>query len=204
MSSIMKFEEFVFPDDEVKYITPNWDEVQELSFRLAQDIRQSGVKFDRIVTLAKGGWPMTRSLVDFLEVPDVASVGVKFYQGINRRMSRPEVYQDLPVRVKGEKVLLFDDVADTGESFEFTLDYLKGKGVEDVVTASLFLKPKSHFRPDFYAATTDAWIIFPYERIESLKILDDKWSKAGIDKAARLKRFKQLGFKQLYLSQYFS
>ena len=110
----------------------------------------------------------------------VASLGIKFYSGINQRIQKPEIYQNFPVKVKGEKVLLFDDVADTGQSFIFTKEHLQKNGVKSITTASLFYKPHSIFKPDYYGFSTSAWIIFPYEAIEAMTFLKKKWLKKGL------------------------
>jgi len=63
----------------------------------------------------------------------VASIGVKFYAGIDERLEQPLIYQDLPVSVRGERILLFDGVADRGISLQYTSEYLtKYKGVQEL------------------------------------------------------------------------
>ena len=57
--------------DGVDYICPNWDQMGELTFSLAQKILNSGQKFDRIVALAKGGWTWARTLVDYLGISQI-------------------------------------------------------------------------------------------------------------------------------------
>lgn len=183
--------------EDTEFLVPSWEELEELTFQLAEQIKASGVEIDRIVTLAKGGWPMSRSLVDFLQVPSIASVGIKFYAGINKRLRQPYIYQNLPVTVHGEKVLLFDDVADSGYSLMFARKYLLDNGVKEVITATLFYKPKSKVKPDFFAYETSAWIIFPYEKIETVKNLTNTWQKAGIDKVVIKKRLKSLGLTKM-------
>ncbi len=138
---------------------------------------------------------MTRCIVDFLGVHEVASIGVKFYAGIHERFERPKIYQDLPVAVVGERILLFDDVADTGESLKFTYEYLsRYRGVRDLVTATLFTKPHSIMMPDFSGASTTAWIIFPYDAAEMIELVGPKWQKAGVPDSEIEDRFKSLGF----------
>lgn len=190
----MTLDTIKFNSEEINYITPSWDKMQKLAFEMAQEMVKNGDKFDRIVTLAKGGWPMTRSLVDFLQVSKVASIGVKFYDGINEKLDKPSIYQDLPISVKGENILLFDDVADTGESLEFVMEYLKTKEVGKITTATLFYKPHSKIKPDYYGAETSDWIIFPYDVVEGIKILGAKWIKQGVGESEIKNRFKELGF----------
>ena len=205
----MNFQSIQFAEENIKFTNPSWDQMQAIAFKLSKQIladgygTQSDKKIDRIITLAKGGWPMTRSLVDYLQVQHVASIGVKFYAGINQKLSQPVIYQDLPVSVEGETVLLFDDVADSGESLEFVQSYLMAKNVKKVVTATLFYKPHSKIMPDYFGAKTRDWIIFPYDAVESIKILGDKWVKNGQSRSQIRDRFEKLGFKTEIISYYF-
>jgi hypothetical protein len=188
------FEPTNFKNDSISYLTPSWDELNLLTFQVSNQIKQQDQKFNRIVTLAKGGWPMTRSLSDFLDIDQIASIGIKFYCGLNQRLNKPEIYQELPVEVRGEQLLLFDDVADTGESLVFTIGHLMDKGAKEVKTASLFYKPHSKIKPNFFGAQTDSWIIFPFEHCEMVKTLHEKWLKNNLSIVEITKRFEKLGF----------
>ncbi len=190
----MEFQTVTFSPDPITYIAPSWEELQQAAFLLSKQLLDQGKRFDRLITLAKGGWPLSRSLVDYLNIPEVASIGVKFYQGINTRYDKPVIYQDLPVAVKGERVLLFDDVADTGESLVFTRNYLQQQGVADITTATLFYKPRSKYMPDVFGAQTESWIVFPFETVETIKALGKRWKEAGVANSVMLERFQQLGF----------
>lgn len=193
-----------FPNHDISYITPSWEELDLVALRLATRIRESGRQFDRLVTLAKGGWAMSRSLVDFLDIPTVASIGIRFYAGINKRLKEPQIYQELPVSVKGERVLLFDDVADSGESLLFTRDHLIAQGVKDVTTATLYYKPHSVLRPDFYGDETTSWIIFPFEIMESIHEVAINWQKEGnLTQDQLIANFARLGVRREFVEYYF-
>jgi hypoxanthine phosphoribosyltransferase len=184
-----------FPDDTIQYFVPSWDDVDTVCLELAKKIHASGLHFDRLVTLAKGGWPFTRSLVDLLAIPEVASIGIRFYAGIGERLAQPQIYQDLPVAVKGEDVLLFDDVADSGESLAFTKQHLLEEGVASVTTATLYYKPRSIFLPDFYGQETSAWIVFPFETREGMTQLKERWAVHNLSEQTLLARFASMGLK---------
>lgn len=192
-----------FKGEGIKYIIPSWDDIHDLAFNISKKMLNDNQKFDRIITLAKGGWPMTRSLVDFLQVDQVASIGVKFYGGINTHLEKPIVYQDIPVTVAGENILLFDDVADSGKSLEFAIKYLKDKKIGKITTATLFYKPKSSLVPDYFGEETNEWIIFPYDTVEAINILGNKWRKQGIDDSEIKNRFRNLNFKDNLVEYYF-
>jgi len=192
----MTFKEIKFTGDKAKYVTPSWDQLDELTLQVARQIKESGVKFDLIIALAKGAWPMSRSFFDYTGIKELASLGVKFYRGINKRLDKPEIYQQIPTTIKGKKILIFDDVADTGESLSFTQEYLLKEGASEVKTATLFIKPWSTFMPDFYGADSDAWIIFPFEKREMRDLLGKSWEKQGADQTEILKRYQKIGLSQ--------
>lgn len=196
----LSFETISFVGDKAKYITPSWNELDTLTLQIAARIKQVGVQLDLIVALAKGAWPMSRSLVDYTQIKELASLGVKFYKGINERLGEPTIYQQLPVSVKGKNILLFDDVADTGESLQFAKAYLLEQGAAMVQTATLLYKPWSVIDPDYYGALTEAWIIFPFERREMIALLGKSWREQGIDQEEIEARYQQLGFKEVYRS----
>lgn len=183
-----------FSDDSRVFVAPGWRALHALAFDLAQQIRNKNEEFDRVVTLAKGGWPMSRSLADFLEVNEVQSLGISFYTGVDQRKPHPIVYQDLPIDIAGETILLFDDVADTGESLEFATNYLYERGAHQVTTAAIFYKERSKLTPDYFAAQVAEWIVFPYELVETLRLVGTDWLAAGIDPEEITERFVALQF----------
>ena len=199
----MQFDHIVFDNDPAQYITPSWQDLDQLSFELAKQVIESGEKFDLVVALAKGAWPMSRALVDYLAMSNLVSLGIRFYSGINQRLKEPEVYQDLPVKVKGKRILLFDDVADTGESLIFASDYLLEQGAALVKTATLFFKERSAITPDYYASRTNAWIIFPFEIREMSQLLSNNWLKQGLAESEINARLKKLNFNEKIM-QYFA
>lgn len=185
---------FSFDQVPAEYLAPSWGDLERACIDVAKQVRKNGISFDVIVTLAKGGWPMTRSLSDMTGIEEIASIGVKFYVGVNQRADKPVIYQDLPIDVKGKRVLLFDDIADTGGSLEFVGQLLQDRGARLVKTATLYYKPHSVINPDYYSQTTTAWIITPSEIVEMSQLLSDNWLKAGIDETEMKRRFKMMGF----------
>lgn len=183
-----------FANETITFVTPSWDDLSRMAFAVATQVRAAQIPIDRVVTLSRGGWPLARTLVDFLGITQVASVGVKFYSGVGERMARPEVYQDVSSVVAGERVLLFDDVADSGESLQFAYDYLLERQVAACSTATLLYKPHSKFKPDFFALQTSSWIVFPYELAETVGNLSQRWGEAGVNQDEVTQRLVKLSF----------
>jgi hypoxanthine phosphoribosyltransferase len=76
-------------------------------------------------------------------------------------------------------VLVVDDVADTGESMFVALDHVHERHAGDTRTVTIYHKPHSKFKPDFFAETTSHWIIFPWERFETTQLLIQEAKSQG-------------------------
>jgi len=193
-----------FPGEDTAFVAPGWQALHALAFNISVQIKAGNHHFDRVVTLAKGGWPMSRSLADFLEMSEVQSLGIKFYKGIDQREAKPIVYQDLPIDISGESILLFDDVADTGESLRFATEYLENHGAASVTTATIYYKKRSSVTPDYFSAQVAEWIIFPYELVETLRILGTRWLAEGLSLEEVIARFIALNFEASQVEHYVS
>lgn len=196
----MLIEEISFKNDKAKYLVPTWDQLDVLALKIAKQIKDSEVHLDMIVALAKGAWPMGRSLMGYSDVKELASLGVKFYKGINERLDKPEIYQEIPISVSGKNVLIFDDIADTGESLVFSKEYLSAKDAKSVSTATLLMKPHSVITPDFVGLEVDSWVIFPCERREMIDLLGKNWREQGRSESEIMDRYQKLGFMEVYRS----
>lgn len=178
--------------DGISYIAPTWEEMGDLCFTVAKKIMDAKKKYDRVIALAKGGWTWTRSLVDYLQIDKVASIQVKFYSDIGQTNETPVILQSLPISVDKEKILLFDDVVDTGKTVEIAKEYILKCGAKEVDLGSLFYKPHSVIKPEFYAYETNAWVVFPHELREIIIQAGSKWLKNGLSKKEVLERFSKL------------
>lgn len=187
----MKFKQADY--DGISYVAPTWEEMGHLCFEVAKQVLESRNKYDRVIALAKGGWTWTRSLVDYLQIEKVASIQVKFYSDIGQTKETPVILQSLPIGVEKEKILLFDDVVDTGKTIEVARDYILKCGARSVDISALFYKPRSSIKPKFFASQTSAWVIFPHELREIVVQAGAKWIKNGISKEVVRKRFAKLG-----------
>jgi hypoxanthine phosphoribosyltransferase len=162
----------------VTYEAPSWDEIYEMCLDLASMIKASGFKPDLIVGIARGGWVPARLLSDFLDNPNITSIKVEFYLDIGKTKDEPTITQDIQVSVSGKKILLVDDVADTGKSLMLVKNHLKNMGALETRIACLYFKPWSIVKPDYYVRETEAWIIFPHEIRESAAKI---WSKVNAE-----------------------
>jgi uncharacterized protein len=138
---------------------------------IATRIKSSGYTPDVIVGVSRGGWPPARVMSDLLENTNIANMKVEFYKDIGVRSKKPRITQPVTSEVRGKKVLVVDDVADSGHSLKVVANHLRRKGAGELKVCTIYMKPQSIFRPDFYAKTTRKWIIFPWERLEAVRLI---------------------------------
>lgn len=189
----MIFKKISFDAGKNFFIAPTWDQLGHLCFKLSKQINHQGKIYDRIVVIAKGGLTWSRTLADYLQIADIETIRVKLYRGIGKTFKKPQILQDLKADIKGERILLFDDVADSGQTLEFVEKLLLKKGAKSVDTSALFYKPSSKITPDFFDHQTDAWIVFPHELREFIEETARDWLGKGLTKKQTAARFNRLG-----------
>lgn len=146
----------------MEFIMMSWDDVEKAVTALATTLEREFVP-DMIVGIARGGLIPAVRLSHLLGDKLLRMIHIKFYKDIDLRQERPELLADVGKLPK--KVLLVDDVADTGETLEFVLKHVKEMGAKEVKVATIAYKPKSRVKPDYYVFETDKWIVFPWEEM---------------------------------------
>lgn len=152
----------------------SWDATVEYCEQLAKKI---DYKPDLLVGLSRGGLVPLRLLSDILGINSVGVLGLSLYKGIGKTFDKPKIVQDLAIDITGKKILIIDDVADSGRSLVAAKAYFEGKGAKEIKIATLHYKPNSIFKPDYFVATTTAWIAYPWEKHEIDKELKNYNSK---------------------------
>ena len=170
---------------DIVFEVPSWDEIYEMLLNLADKIRKDGFHPDVIVGISRGGWPPARVMSDLLGNTKLANVTVEFYLGVAKPSDEPFITQPVSLAVEGKHVMLFDDVADTGKSLRLVKDHIIINGAKSVKTAVIFYKPWSVVEPDYYDTKTQSWVVFPWERKETIRsiVRDCRKEKIPIEKA---------------------
>ena len=162
----------------------SWDEYNKTVEKLAIQIHESGYKPTLLVGIMRGGAPMIDVLsrvfklkCAYLAVESYSGKGVEDEQGnivFSREMS--SIAQNM-----GGKILLCDDLSDTGITLNKSVDWLKKyepikDKIEDIKTATLWKKKKSTFAPDYCSVKlpNNPWIVQPFEVYEEIRIEDIK------------------------------
>ena len=164
---------------ELEFEVPTWEQIYELLLNLADKVRRADFKPDVIVGISRGGWPPARIISDLLENPELANVKAEFYFGVAQTKGEPVITQAVSISVRGKKVLVVDDVADTGKSLRLVRSHLQEQGAADVKIATIYYKPWSIVVPDWYEKETSHWIIFPWERKETVRNIVEQFKGRG-------------------------
>jgi hypoxanthine phosphoribosyltransferase len=147
----------------LKYQYVDWDAIYTLCIQTYDKIRSDGFNPDLIVGIARGGWVPARILADFFVTTSTANVKVEFYHGIYETQEEPYIAQPVSGETRWKRVLLVDDISDTGNSLKATINHLQSRKVADLRTVCLHIKPWTKQLPNYYAESTEAWVIYPWE-----------------------------------------
>lgn len=148
-----------------------WLEFGEAARELAQDVLASGFRPDVVVAIARGGLVLAGSIAYALDTKMCGSINVEFYTGVGSVLDRPVILPpalDAPA-LAGKRVLLADDVSDSGRTLELVRDILRGHGA-DVHTVCLYSKPRTILEPDHVWRHTADWITFPWSALPPVTV----------------------------------
>ena len=164
------------------YIT--WDIYNKAIENLALQIYEDGYEFNQIVCIAKGGLRVGDVLARIFDVP-FAVMSVESYHGDGVKDEQGSiVFGNSLAKTSpniGSKVLLVDDLADSGVTLKKSIDWLQhfyGFYLEDKIkTAVIWHKSTSKFKPDYTVDYLEdsPWIHMPFEKYETTNIKDFKF-----------------------------
>lgn len=141
-----------------------WDGFGQATQWLAEAVLADGYRPDMILAIARGGLFTAGAMGYALGVKLLHVVNVEFYTGRDERLSMPVMLPPVPDRsfFEGAKVLICDDVADTGATIELTRDFCQHY-VAEVRSAVIYQKPRSSAQCEYVWRHTSDWIHFPWD-----------------------------------------
>ena len=151
-----------------QYEVPTWNQIYDMLLAQAQKIQSDGYKPDIIVGIARGGLVPSRILADLLETRDFAIITIEYYVGIDQKSKEPVLKQCLHTQLPDKKVLLVDDVSDGGRSLQLAKNHLEQQGAKEIKIATIYCKPGTITKPDYFEKETSHWIVFPWEAKETM------------------------------------
>src|SRR5947208_1716462 len=136
-----------------------WSELGGAARALAEQVVGDGYRPDIVLAIARGGLLVGGALGYALGVKNTFTMNVEFYTGVDERLPMPVLLPPVPdlVDLAEARILVADDVADTGQTLALVKDLCAGKAAE-VRTAVLYEKPWSAVRAEYVWRRTGRWI----------------------------------------------
>lgn len=160
--------------------TLDWETYGRAARDLAVTIAESGFRPDIILAIARGGLFAAGSLGYALSVKNLYVMNLEFYTGVDERLDVPVMlppYLD-KVDLADAKILVVDDVADTGHTLKVVHEFCQDV-VAESMTAVLYEKSHSVVKCDFVWKHTDLWINFPWST--EPPVVSEKSGKTVLD-----------------------
>jgi len=147
--------------------TMAWDDLGEGARLLAQAVADDDYRPDIVLGIARGGLLVAGAIGYALGVKNTFTMNVEFYTGVDERLDMPMILPPVPdlVDFAETRVLVADDVADTGATLKLVKEFCAGK-VAEVRCAVLYEKSRSAVRCEYVWRRTDRWITFPWSAEE--------------------------------------
>lgn len=153
--------------------TLDWPTFGQAMRDLIQEIVNTGWIPDLIVAIARGGLLPAGAISYAMGVKLIGTMNVEFYTDVHETLPEPLLLPPLMdvSALEGKKVLVVDDVADSGKTLQMVMQLINEKGLSldggetvkvDAKCAVIYHKPRSVILPDFAWKTTDKWINFPW------------------------------------------
>ena len=140
-----------------------WERYGVAAVELGEQVRGSGFAPDIVLGIARGGLVPAASLAYALDCKNLFTMNVEFYTGVGTTLDAPVMLPPLldPADLLDMRVLVVDDVADSGKTLELVLELCHGH-VAQLRSAVLYQKPTSLLDADVVWQHTDRWIDFPW------------------------------------------
>lgn len=140
-----------------------WEGFGTASRELAQTIADDGFDPEIIIAVARGGLLPAGALSYSMGVKLSDAINVEFYTDVHETLPDPVLLEpQLDINaIQGKRLLVVDDVADSGRTLNLVLKLLAAHG-SDVRSAVLYAKPCSEVDPTYVWRRTAEWIVFPW------------------------------------------
>ena len=148
----------------------SWDKAYELSKKLANKIKSSDFCPDLVIAIGRGGYVPARVVCDFLLHNLLTSIKIEHWGIAAQKQKEAVIRFPLAIGVHDKRILIIDDVTDTGDTLRTAVDYIRDLKALKIKTGVLQHKITSSFVPDFYADVVKEWrwIIYPWAAHEDL------------------------------------
>jgi hypoxanthine phosphoribosyltransferase len=159
----------------IKYLPLTWENYHIYTQHLAATLLTHDPSINEIVAISRGGLTFGHLLSDLLRIP-IWTIAIQSYTDIQTQ-GEIKINGKLQTSIEEKHILLVDDVSDSGKTLERAVEYLQEGNPKKITTMTMFYKPHSVYRPDYFAKQTTRWILFPYEPTEMILLISKQLIK---------------------------
>ncbi len=156
----------------------SWRDIEWWSKDIVRKVMENGYEPEIVIGLARGGLVPARLIADYLNIKDLYAVKTEHWGVTATPDGKAKLAQGLQVDIKGKKVLVVDDITDTGQSLKLAVKHIKEQKPKEIKTATLLHITHSKYVPDYYSEEVPeenwTWFIFPWNVYEDMRNLIQK------------------------------
>ena len=157
-------------------VKADWEEIENLTFKIAKNIIKDNKEIDLIVPILRGGMPIAMLLSSMLNVEDMSCIHIKrsvnddpnaeFKSPFNKGITNPE-------KISGSNILIVDDTLDSKITLDYTMELLKQYNPKSINVAILYNFNKDTFDNIYSGEEVQnyKWVIFPWEEKQIKDVL---------------------------------
>ncbi|MDX1698027.1 MAG: phosphoribosyltransferase [Thiohalobacterales bacterium] len=166
----------------------SWSVVEHRCRRVARMIRESGYEPELIIAIGRGGYVPARLLCDNLHIMALTSIKVEHYLSGADRQKEAVVRYPLKADIRGLRVLVVDDVNDTGDTLEVAMRHLEAFRPAAIRTAVMHEKTGTSRSADYLATKIIKWrwLIYPWAVNEDISGFLQRLAPASLEEAQAL------------------
>ncbi len=148
----------------------SWGEVHRLCHRLSGLIQDSRYKPNVVVAVGRGGYIPARLVCDALDIMALTSIKIEHYLSGSDKQAEAVIRYPLCVDIKNQRVLIVDDVNDSGDTLQLATEHIHSFQPQEVRTAVMHDKRVTQYKVDYFAKRIIKWrwLIYPWAINEDL------------------------------------
>lgn len=171
----------------------SWGQVERLARKLADKIQIAAYQPDIVVAIARGGYVPARLLCDYLDIFNLTSIRIIHYAAGADQLPGARLSMGLCTDVRDLKVLVVDDVSDTGDTLQLAIQHIQDFEPANIKLAVLHHKVVSKLDPDFYGQKLVKWrwLTYPWAVYEDVGQFIARMSPQPESVAEAMQRLKE-------------
>ncbi len=160
-----------------------WNEIEKWVRMIVKKMKEDDFRPEIVIGLARGGLIPARLISDYLQVKDLYAVKTEHWGITASPDGTARITQKLPISVENKRVLVVDDITDTGQSLSLAVDHINSYKPKELRSATLLHITHSKYVPHYFAEIVPeenwTWFIFPWNVYEDLTTIVPKVLEEG-------------------------